>query len=276
MTTLKVFIGYDSREQIAYDVAKHSILKRTKNKNISVHPLKQHVMRELGIYNRSVDKLASTEFTFTRFFVPYLMDYKGYAVFIDCDFLILCDIEEMFQIAIDQFNKNSDLAVCVCKHNYVPKTTVKMDNQVQHVYPRKNWSSAIVFKCDHTSLKILNLSNLNNEEFLTGKVLHRFYWLSDIGDKKFDEVDERDLMNSSEKRIGSLPLDFNWLSGEYEIPEHIPEGRSTPRIVHYTLGGPWFADEVCWNYPFADLWIREAEEVIGRKWTMDLALPVKK
>ena len=273
MNNLKVFIGYDSREPIAYDVAKYSLLKRTKNKNITVHPLKQYSMRELGIYNRSPDKLASTEFTFTRFFVPYLMEYKGYGIFIDCDFLILCDIEEMFELAIEQFNNNKELAVCVCKHNYVPKTTLKMDNQVQHVYPRKNWSSAIVFNCSNKYLKNLNLENLNNENVFTGRVLHRFYWLSD----NLNDIhsSEEDLMLSSEKKIGSLPLDFNWLSGEYDIHEHIPNGRETPRIVHYTLGGPWFADEKCWNYPFSDLWIKEVEELTGEKWTMEKALPVK-
>ena len=251
-----VFIGFDSREPIAYDVARHSILKRT-NSNINVVPLKLSTMRELGIYTRPVDKLGSTEFTFSRFWVPYLMGYDGLGIFIDCDFIVNCDIEEMFEAASKQF-ENPDVAVAVCKHDYTPREGAKMDGQTQHLYPRKNWTSSMVFRCDHPLNKRLTLEVLNNPE-LGGKFFHRMQWLSDATN------DEQNLLES-EDHIGSLPIDFNWLSGEYFPPEHL-NGRLEPRIIHYTLGGAWFSDERCWNYPYTELWLNETAEVIGRPWT---------
>ena len=95
MTQMKVFVGWDSREDIAFQVAKHSIQKH--NPNVKVYPLKLPTLQELGIYTRGVDAKASTEFTFSRFFVPMLTGYKGWALFIDCDFLCLTDIKELFR-----------------------------------------------------------------------------------------------------------------------------------------------------------------------------------
>ena len=255
-----VYIGYDSREPEAYDIAKQSILKRTKNPNITVHPLNQHVMRDLGIYTRPHDNLGSTEFTFSRFWVPYLMGFEGLGIFIDCDFIVNCDIDEMFKLAAKEF-EDPKIAVAVCKHDYKPREGAKMDGQVQHLYPRKNWSSSMVFRCDHGLNKKLTLSTLNNPEN-TGKFFHRFQWLSNF-------TDDDQNMEDSEYHIGSLPIDFNWLSGEYFPPEHIPVGRTEPRIIHYTLGGAWFFDDRCWQYPFTNLWLDEAEEFLGRPWTKE-------
>lgn len=279
----KVFIGYDKREHIAYEVAKHSILNRLSylsQKLISVHPLKQDHMRELGIYTRPVDNLASTEFTYSRFWVPYLMDYKGYGIFIDCDFLVNCDIMEMFETAIMEFRRNPDYAVAVCKHLYEPKSNEKMDKQKQIPYPRKNWASAMVFNNSHPICRKLNLETLNNPQN-DGKYFLGFRWLSDTSHL----LDDEKSMYESGMRIAPLPLDFNWLSGEYEEGEHLEGARSSwihctsgyleetkivaPRIVHYTLGGPWFYDERCWNYPYANLWLEEVKKVIGREWTKE-------
>ena len=255
----KIFIGADSREAIAYDVARHSILKRTGG-NVTVHPLWLNQMRELGIYTRPVDALGSTEFTFSRFWVPYLMGYAGRGIFIDCDFVVNCDIMEMFQLAEKEF-ENPDIAMAVCKHDYAPREGLKMDGKAQHVYPRKNWSSSMVFNCGHNLNSLLTLSVLNDES-KTGKFFHRFQWLG-------DSADDDENMEESEARIGSLPIDFNWLSGEYAPPDHILEGEDGPRVVHYTLGGPWFSDQMCWEYPYTDWWLKETEEVIGRPWTKE-------
>lgn len=252
-----VFIGYDSREPIAYEVARHSILKRTKS-DISIIPLKLSTMRELGIYTRPSDKLGSTEFTFSRFWVPYLMGYNGLGIFIDCDFLVNCDIMEMFAIAEKSF-EDPNIAVSLCKHDYVPRAGDKMDGQTQHVYPRKNWSSSMVFNCAHPLNRRLTL-NILNDETKTGKYFHRLQWLSNETD------DEKNLIDS-ENHISSLPLDFNWLSGEYYPPNHIPADRDDPRIIHWTLGGRWFYDQKCWDYPFGELWSNEVAEVIGKSWT---------
>ena len=132
---LKVFVGWDSREDIAFQVAKHSIQKH--NPNVKVYPLKLPTLQELGIYTRGVDAKASTEFTFSRFFVPMLTGYKGWALFIDCDFLCTTDISELFKQANDNY------AVMVAKHDYTPKEGTKMDGKQQLQYPRKNWSSCM-------------------------------------------------------------------------------------------------------------------------------------
>ena len=254
-----VYIGFDSREPEAYDIAKQSILKRTTH-DITVHPLKLSTMRELGIYTRPDDKLGSTEFTFSRFWVPYLMGYEGLGIFIDCDFIVNCDINDMFELAAKQF-EDPNVAMSVCKHDYQPREGAKMDGQTQHLYPRKNWTSSMVFNCSHPANKRLTLSVLNDET-KGGKFFHRLQWLS-------KETDDDANMADTEDMIGGLPLDFNWLSGEYYPPEHIPAGRTEPRIIHYTLGGAWFSDERCWNYPFTQLWLDEAAEFLGRPWTRE-------
>jgi lipopolysaccharide biosynthesis glycosyltransferase len=136
MTDMRIFIGWDSREDIAFQVAKHTIQKH--NPDAKVYPLKLPTLKEIGVYTRDVDKKASTEFTFSRFFVPMLTGYKGWALFIDCDFLCMTDVRALFNQANDNY------AVMVAKHDYTPKSTKKMDGRAQTVYPRKNWSSCMV------------------------------------------------------------------------------------------------------------------------------------
>ena len=135
MQDFKVFIGYDSREDIAFQVAKYSIHKH--NPNVEVIPLKLHELREQGFYTRADDKKGSTEFTITRFLPPALMNYKGYGVFMDCDMIVQTDITKIL------FNPYSiDKPVSCVQHNYSPKTMTKMDGKMQHTYPRKNWLKA--------------------------------------------------------------------------------------------------------------------------------------
>ena len=217
---MKVYVGWDSREDIAYQVCQHSI--KRKDPDAEVIPLKQNDMRQDGIYTRAVDKLASTEFTFSRFFVPYLNDYKGWAVFCDCDFVWRVPTTEL-----EQYCDDSKAVVCV-QHDYKPKESRKMVGQVQTVYPRKNWSSMVLWNCGHPKNKILTPELLNSE---SPKFLHRFSWLDD-------------------EDIGSLPHVYNWLVGWYKEPKD-----GTPKILHYTEGGPWFE-----NYrdcEYADVWKKE-------------------
>ena len=196
---MKVYVGWDSREDIAYQVCQHSI--KRKDPDAEVIPLKQNDMRQDGIYTRAVDKLASTEFTFSRFFVPYLNDYKGWAVFCDCDFVWRVPTTEL-----EQYCDDSKAVVCV-QHDYKPKESRKMDGQVQTVYPRKNWSSMVLWNCGHPKNKILTPELLNSE---SPKFLHRFSWLDDSD-------------------IGSLPHVYNWLVGWYKEPQD-----GIPKILHYT------------------------------------------
>ena len=217
---MKVYVGYDTREDIAYQVCEHSIKRR--NGQTEVVALKQKDLREKGIYTREVDKLASTEFTFTRFFVPYLNNYKGWAVFCDCDFVWRISPTEL-----EQYCDNSKAVVCV-QHDYKPKEGLKMDGQVQLVYPRKNWSSMVLWNCGHPKNKVLTPELLNTE---SGKFLHRFSWLNDSD-------------------IGNLPPIYNWLVSWYQEPKD-----GTPKILHYTEGGPWF--ENYRNCEYADVWKKE-------------------
>ena len=202
-----VYIGFDSREDIAYQVSKFSILD--KSQNINVSPLKLTDLKNRGLYTRAEDKLGSTEFTFSRFLVPALNDYKGWALFCDCDIVFLEDVNQLFDLCDDQF------AVMCVQHDYTPKEGVKMDGKQQTLYPRKNWSSLVLWNCDHPSNKAVNLELVNNPD-TTGKYLHRFSWLKD------DE-------------IGSIPHAWNWLAGWYHEPDD-----GSPKAIHYTEGGPWF------------------------------------
>ena len=203
----KVFVGYDPREDIAYQVCKHSIERR--NKEVLVRPLVQKELREAGWYTRPVDPLSSTEFTFTRFLIPELCDYKGWALFMDCDMILLTDIQELFDQADEKY------AVMCVHHDYTPREGLKMDGQKQSIYPRKNWSSVMLFNCGHRSNKQIN-SSVVNDTNITGKYLHRFSWLKD-------------------SEIGELSHEWNWLTDWYKEPE---DGK--PKLLHYTEGGPWF------------------------------------
>lgn len=208
---LKIFIGWDSREDIAYQVAKKSI-ENLASVPVDIQPIKQKELRKHDIYLRSKDKLASTEFTFTRYLVPYLSNYEGWALFIDCDFLFLDDVAKLFE------QVNDNYAVMCAQHDYTPKPGKKMDGQVQTVYPRKNWSSMMLLNCAHPKNKeFLTLDNINSED-TNAAYLHRFSWLDD-------------------QDIGELSHEWNWLVGWYKELED-----GTPKALHFTEGGPWFED----------------------------------
>ena len=241
---MKIFIGYDSREDIAYQVAKYSIEKNCKYpEQLEIVPLKLRDLIKEGHYTRDVDPLASTEFTFSRFLLPHLTDYDGWALFIDCDFLYMTDIRKLFQLRDDRY------AVMCAQHDYTPKEGTKMDGQKQHNYPRKNWSSMVMWNCAHPSNKKIT-KELVNDPQTTGQYLHRFSWLDD------DE-------------IGVLSHEWNWLVGWYN--QDAGDGR--PKALHYTEGGPWFkATERC---EYAVDWLL-AEKAYKRKLNKEDKVSTKK
>lgn len=221
--SMKVFVGYDSREDIAWQVCRHSILRHA-GRNVEVFPLRQSAVRELGLYSRPFDVNSSTEFSLTRFLTPFLAATSGWVLFCDCDFLYTGDVREVFE-GLDP----SKALYCV-QHDYTPKHSVKMDGKHQTTYPRKNWSSFMLFNCDHEDVKALTPAIVNTAP---PAYLHRFEWIKD------------------QSAIGALNLGWNFLEGEYPKPD------KTPRVIHYTNGGPWF-DE--WqDCDFADLWLRERD-----------------
>lgn len=227
----RVYIGWDSREDIAFQVAKHSILKHSEN--IEVIPLKLDELKARGLVTRPDDPRASTEFTFTRFLVPHLNDYKGWALFVDCDFLFRTDVNKLFDLA------DPSKAVMVVKHDYnVEDGTTKMDGKVQHAYPRKNWSSCMLFNCAYrknmASLDPLHINQHVIDKIAALSYLHQFKWLDD-------------------SEIGEIPHTWNWLVGHYHEPQ---DGK--PDAIHFTLGGPWF-DEYK-DVEYGNLWLDEAQE----------------
>jgi len=219
--TYQVFIGYDPNEVAAYHVLAHSILRHA-SAPVSITPLK---LDQLPMW-RERHSLQSTEFSFSRFLVPYLSGYQGWSLFLDCDMLVTQDIVGLFQQASDAY------AVQVVQHDYTPKTGNKFLDQQQTAYPRKNWSSVMLF--NNGACRALTPRTVNEWSGLT---LHRFEWLHD-------------------RQIGRLPVEWNYLVGEYEPPDEIPAN------IHWTLGGPWF--EAYHDALFADLWYHEKELMNGR------------
>lgn len=222
-TAAKIFIGYDSREDIAWQVCRHSLLRHSDG-DLAVIPLRQPVLRELGLYTRPHDAGSSTEFSLTRFLTPYLAAQGGWVLFSDCDFLYTTDVTKVLE-GLDP----SKALYCV-QHDYTPAHVIKMDGKQQTIYPRKNWSSFMAFNCSHPDVKALTPDVVNA---VAPSFLHRFEWIRNSED------------------IGALPLEWNFLEGEYERPEH------TPAVIHFTNGGPWFAE---WqDVDYADLWLTERD-----------------
>lgn len=215
---MKIFIGYDSKESIAADVCEYSLQSFA---NLDVKMIKLNEMKSLG-YNRNFIEKQSTEFTFTRFLVPSLCDYSGWALFCDCDFLFLHDPKELYNYI------NPNKAVYVAQHpNYVPNGAIKMDGKEQHVMFRKNWASLMWINCSHPKVKEhLTLDKINTYE--NGRWFHQFGWCDD------DE-------------IGSLSLEWNTLDNYYDF--------ENPKAIHYTDGGPWF--EHYKNTRYAHLWTQK-------------------
>lgn len=225
-----VFIGWDAKERLAYEVLDYSI-KKHQSDYVDIIPLRRDALQARGLYWRDPNETASTEFAFTRFLIPHLMDYKGYALFLDCDMLVTQDINQLFSKAVEGsvYSYHDRLAVLCTKHDYVPKNTMKMDGQKQVAYPRKNWSSVTMFNCSHPANKKLTPQYVNSAP---PHSLHRFGWLDD-------------------RQIGEIPLEWNFLVGEQEVPKALPAN------IHYTLGVPFLE-----NYSscdFSTLWYSYAK-----------------
>ena len=224
---LRIFIGYDSREPVAYHTLAHSIITRA-TVPVSIAPVARHLVH--GAFTRLRGPLESTDFSLSRFLVPYLVDYRGWAIFMDCDMLCLADVAELMGHVRQPLGK----AVFVCPHDYTPKQMTKFLGQTQTVYPRKNWSSLMVFWAGHTACQRLTLEYVNQASPLD---LHRFAWVSDEG------------------QIGTLPLEWNYLVGEPN------QAQEPPKLVHFTNGGPWF--EEYRDCEYADRWRAEQQRMVG-------------
>ena len=198
---IRIFIGYDQVEAVAFHTLVQSIIENT-TVPVSITPLKLSMLPD---YNRTRNHKQSNEFSFSRFMVPYLCDYEGWAIFMDCDMMFRADVKELWDL------RDDTKSVLVCKHDYTPKNQTKFLGAIQYPYPRKNWSSVMLFNCSHEDTRRLTPSLVNHGEPL---MLHRMRWTSD-------------------EFIGELPLAWNHLVGEYPY-------REDAKNVHWTVGGPYF------------------------------------
>ena len=204
---MKIYIGYDSKQKIASKVCEYSL--RHHSKNLDTDFLKLTQLKKKKLYWRPY-KNQSTEFTYSRFLIPYLQNYKGWAMYCDDDFLFVQDVKHLMKL-----QNNSKAVLCV-KHEYKPKSKTKMGNKKQINYDKKNWSSLMLINCEHPDVKNLDLSMVNEEN---GEYLHQFEWLN-------------------EEDIGSIPHSWNWLVNWYRTDK----GDGHPDALHYTEGGPWVVD----------------------------------
>lgn len=200
---IRVFVGFDRRETVAYHTLCHSILDKA-SEPVSFTPVKYSHIK--GIYHRPWHPKQSTSFSITRFLVPWLSGYQGYSIFMDCDMLCRGDIAELWAL------RDSSKAVQVVKHDYTPATSVKFLGHEQTAYTKKNWSSVMIL--NNAKCRNLTPEYVNNAG---GLDLHQFKWCE-------------------ESDVGALPMAWNHLVGE--LP-HDPGAK----LVHYTLGGPYFGYE---------------------------------
>lgn len=211
--TLDIYIGYDVAERVAYHALCQSLIEHA-SRPIRITPIALSGLK--GLHSRPRVSQQSTDFSFSRFLTPYLSGYEGWSLFMDCDMLVRADIAELFALADERF------AVMVAQHDYTPRDEQKFLGHVQLPYPKKNWSSVMLF--NNARCRALTPDYVNTA---SGLDLHQFRWL---------EGDEQ---------IGELPLEWNWLVGEYPA-------NPAARIAHFTRGGPYFPDYADCDY--ADEW----------------------
>jgi len=217
---LKVFIGYDAREAVAYHVCVNSLIRHCSSP-IEIVPLALNTMP----FYREAHKDGSNAFIYSRFLVPYMCDFKGWALYLDGDMVVREDVAKLFDLA--QMDKD----VMVVKHAYKTRHPDKYLGNKNEDYPRKNWSSVILWNCENYPNRVLLPEFVERQD---GSYLHRFSWLAD-------------------GRIGELPAEWNWLVGEYERNDDA-------KLYHYTLGIPAFEEYAkCDN---AEAWWDEFHKTI--------------
>jgi len=210
---IKVFIGFDEGEKVSYHILSESI-RRQSSVPVSITPL---CLSNIPEFKRKIQPNQSTEFAFSRFLVPYLSEYKGWSLFLDCDMMFRDDIKNLW----DMIDNNK--SIMCCKHDYTPKQNIKFRGAKNEPFPKKNWSSFMLM--NNNRCKMLSKEYV---ETASGLELHQFKW-------------------THEENVGELPLEWNWLVGEYEYNKNA-------KNVHWTLGGPYFDDYARSDY--ADEWFK--------------------
>ena len=209
---IDLVVGFDQKEAVAYHTFVQSVIE---NASIPVRFMPLNI-KSLKVYNETHTD-GSNEFIYSRFLVPHLMNFKGWAIYVDGDMICVEDIKKLWDL------RDKKYAVQVVQHDYKTKVTKKYWGNKNENYPRKNWSSVVIWNCEHEKHKILSPKFIQNQ---TGSFLHRFNWLND------DE-------------IGNIDKKWNWLAMEYEEEKDI-------NLIHYTIGTPCFKEYS--NEAFSSYW----------------------
>ena len=220
---IRVFIGFDTRESVAFHVLSQSIHARA-SQPVSIAPIMLSQLH--GLMTRARDPLQSTDFSFSRFLTPFLCDYQGWAVFMDCDMLVLDDIVKLWGL------RDENYAVQVVKHDHIPKEDTKFLGSAQTRYEKKNWSSVMLMNC--AKCRMLTPDYVNTA---SGLDLHRFHWLD------------------GDHLIGDIPHSWNHLVA-YDPSKPTTEISN----LHFTSGGPYFNEYH--NTEYADEWINEKDQML--------------
>jgi lipopolysaccharide biosynthesis glycosyltransferase len=215
MKPIPIFVGYDPREAVVYHTCANSIIRHA-SRPVAIIPLALNLFTDYTETHTD----GSNHFIYSRFLVPHLMDYLGHAIFIDGDMIVRADIAELWDL------RDYTVDVQVVKHDYQTRMTEKYLGAKNENYPRKNWSSVILWNCQNPANKRLTPQFI---EKATGAELHRFTWIKD-------------------ERIGELPREWNWLPDEFGI-------NVEAKLLHYTLGTPSFHEFA--TTPMGDEWHRE-------------------
>ena len=219
MSRIQLAVGYDPREAVAYHVFCQSVLERA-SQPVAFTPL---ALNTFSSYTEQHTD-GSNAFIYSRFLTPYLMDYQGWAIFADGDMICRDDIAKLWAL------RDESKAVMVVKHDYKTKAHEKYLGNKNQDYPRKNWSSVILWNCAHPANRCLDPQYVMTHP---GSHLHRFAWLDDA-------------------LVGEIPKEWNWLTTEY------PDNYDA-KLLHYTLGTPCFKDYT--DSEMAELWHAEHAKI---------------
>jgi lipopolysaccharide biosynthesis glycosyltransferase len=215
MKPIPIFVGYDPREAVAYHTCANSIIRQA-SQPVAIIPLALNLFTDY----KETHTDGSNQFIYSRFLVPHLMGYNGWAIFIDGDMIVRDDIVKLWNL------REGSKDIMVVKHDYKTKMTEKYLGAKNENYPRKNWSSVILWNCSNHPNRQLTPEFIQKS---TGAQLHRFTWIED-------------------SRIGELPPEWNWLPDEYGA-------NLNAKLLHYTLGTPCFHEFA--TTPQGDEWHRE-------------------
>ena len=227
---IPVFIGVDPRERAATNVLIDSLYQHS-SAPLAITPLVTPQLEAQGLYWRVRDPKQSTAFSFSRFLVPHLMGYQGWAIFMDCDMLARSDIAALWA------QRDEQMAVMCVQHEHVPSETVKFLGEVQSAYPKKNWSSLMLLNCSRCTALTPEFVNT-----ASGLELHRFHWLE------------------GDHLIGALPESWNHL-----VAVQDPSKAEDASLLHWTLGGPWFREQRTMGEGLAAEWFAARDDAF-RLW----------